>query len=155
MGGSNKGMNKTKKKQKKAFDLSVDNGGNITKAMREAKYKESTINNPSNLTASKAWELLLEQHASDERLAITLSEGLEANKQLATRVIFKKEAPTSQSAGELPLASSTTDDFIEVPDHAIRHKYLETGLKLKGKLVDKVEANVKMNVIIMTREPRK
>lgn len=124
-------------KQTLAFKEALNNGGNITQAMRKVGYSEATAHNPQQVTKSEAWQALLEKHIPDWKLAQKLDEGLEANKQLAARVVFKKDAPTSQSAHELPAAGSTTDDFIEVPDMAVRHKYLETALKVGGKIVDK------------------
>lgn len=124
-------------KTKLAFKKVVENGATVTQAMREVGYAEATVNNPQNLTKSDAWQELLEKHIPDSLLSQKLEEGLEANKQLAAQVIFKKDAPTSQSARELPTAGSTTNDFIEVPDMAVRHKYLETAFKVKGKMVEK------------------
>ena len=113
-------------KQIRAAKLAVENGGNISKAMREAGYKESTINNPSNLTKTKSWEQLLEEYAPDDFLTIKLKEGLDANRVISAVNTGKQ-------------ASGATMDFIEVPDQAVRHKYLETALKLKRKLVDRTE----------------
>lgn len=48
------------RKQKIAVDKVVENGGNITKAMRDANYSEATINNPNNLTESKGYKELME-----------------------------------------------------------------------------------------------
>lgn len=113
-------------KQKRAAKLAVENGGNISKAMREAGYSPATAKNPMKLTKSRAWEKLLDEYAPDETLTIKLSEGLSA-----TRVISAIQTGKQ--------ASGATTDFIEVPDHAVRHKYLETALKLKRKLVDRTE----------------
>lgn len=33
----------------------------------------------------------------------------------------------------------TDDNFVEIPDYAVKHKYLETALKLKGHLKSKEE----------------
>lgn len=126
-------MRKPTIKQKKALENVVGNGGNITKAMRAAGYAEATINTPQKLTESKTWQELLDEYIPDSLLREKIKEGLDANKQLAARVVFKKDAPTSQSAHELPVATSSTDDFIEVADMAVRHKYLETALKVKDK----------------------
>lgn len=126
-------------KQQKAFENVVENHGNISKAMRDAGYDDTTAKNPKNLTESKAWEDFVEEYLPDKLINEKIREGLDANKQLAARVIFRKDAPTSQSAGELPLANSTTDDFIEVPDYAVRHKYVETAVKVKGRFIEKTD----------------
>lgn len=126
----------------KKVALTIKSGGkepSTAEVMRQVGYSEKTARTPKKLTESNGWKELMERYLPDEHLTQKLAEGLEANKQLAARVVFKKEAPTSQSAGELPLASSSTDDFIEVPDFAVRHKYLETALKAKGKLITNVD----------------
>lgn len=126
----------------KRVALTVKNGGkqpSTAKVMREVGYSEAMARNPQRLTESDGWKKLMEEYLPDELLAQVGKEGLQANKQLAARVVFKKDAPTSQSAHELPAASSTTDDFIEVPDYAVRHKYYETALKVKGKLTNNID----------------
>ena len=40
----------------------------------------------------------------------------------------------------------TGDNFVEIPDYAIRHRYWETLLKLKGKLSDKNITAAQVNV---------
>jgi hypothetical protein len=68
-------------KQKKAFDKTLENGGNVTKAMREAKYKETTINNPKNLTESKGFEELMDEAGlTDEFLNNCLYDDIKAKK---------------------------------------------------------------------------
>ena len=76
--------------------------------------------------------LMEEKGISLGRLTDVLSDGLGANRVISARVIVKKDRPTSQADGELPLADGRTDDFIEVPDHTTRHKYLETAAKWLG-----------------------
>lgn len=125
---------------KKRIALTLEKGGETptdAEVMRAAGYSENTIHNPTKLTQSDGWLELLEKYIPDDYLSIKLQQGLEANKQLATRPVFKKDAPTSQSAHELPNAGANTDDFIEVPDMAVRHKYLETAFKVKGKLIER------------------
>jgi len=105
---------------RKVFVKVVENGGNVTKAMRELKYSEATINSPQSVTKTKSWQELLKE-LPDEKLMKVLHEGLDAN-----RVVSAINPGKS--------ATSSTADFIEVPDFMIRHKYLETGLKIKKKL---------------------
>ena len=59
-------------------------------------------------------ELLDKQGITDNKLNQVLADGLGATK--------------TEKVG---------DKFIEVPDHAIKHRYLETGLKLKGQFINK------------------
>lgn len=43
-------------KQDKALDNMVENGGNVSKAMRDAGYSENTAKTPQKLTSSKAFK---------------------------------------------------------------------------------------------------
>ena len=65
-------------------------------------------------------------------LVESVKEGLAANKVLSAVVIQRKDSSTSQAEGELPIANSRSTDFIEVPDHIARHKYVETAAKWLG-----------------------
>ena len=58
-------------KQKKAIENLVGNGGNVTKAMRDAGYKEGTINTPQRLTESKGYLELLDEYGLTEDLLVT------------------------------------------------------------------------------------
>lgn len=48
-------------RQKRVIRKLVENGGNVSKAMRESGYKESTINSPSVVTKSKAFIKIMEE----------------------------------------------------------------------------------------------
>lgn len=70
-------------RQKKAIDNLVENGGNVTKAMRDAGYSEATINSPSNLTQSDAYkefQALAEIYLPNDMLLGALAEDIEAKK---------------------------------------------------------------------------
>lgn len=102
-------------KQKLAFDKTMENGGNKSKAMREVGYSEATINRPKNLTESDGWQTLMEQHIPDSKLLRVVDEGLEAMKG-------------------------------DEPDHAIRHKFADTGFKLKGSYAPEKKQTVHANI---------
>lgn len=113
-------MRKPTIKQKAAVKNIIENHGNISKGMRDAGYTEATAKNPKNLTKSQVWEQLLEEHLPDELLRGVLEDGLKADKVISAVIVGSK-------------ANENTNDFIEVPDHPTRHKYLDTALKLKKK----------------------
>ena len=115
-------------KQKQAIKNTVENGGNITQGMRDAKYKETTINNPKNLTKSKAWNELLGKYLPDEELLSVTKEGMKANK----------------------IITSHTEPDYEYPDHAIRLKSAEQGYRLKGKYIES-EGNT-TNILVIPSE---
>lgn len=103
-------------KQKQAFEKVVK-GSSITKAMKDVGYAKTTSTRTNKLTNSDGWKKLLEKHIPDSKLAKVLNEGLQAGKK-----IFKN--------------NNETREIEEVGydiDFAVRHKYLETGLKLKSK----------------------
>ena len=88
----------------------AENGGSMRKAMVKAGYSIEYADNPKKLTKSKTWIELLEHYLPDKKLAQVTNEGLRAN---------------------LP-----HDD---TPDYNVRHKYLETSLKVKGKLINSTD----------------
>lgn len=94
-------------KQKKAMANLVENCGNVSKSMRQAGYKNASAKNPKVLTESKGWQELIEEYLPDTLLAKVGREGLQATREGSDRE--------------------------EEPDHAIRHRYLDTALKIKNK----------------------
>lgn len=69
-----------------------------------------------NLSKLDFGELLEVRGVTDNQLAKKVDEGLKAKKLLA--------------------------DAVEYPDHGVRHKYLETALKLKKRLIDKPDVAI-------------
>lgn len=67
-------------KQKRALDKMLENGGNISKAMREVGYSENTAKTPQKLTDSKGWKELTEAYLPDDMLLRSLSEDIEEKK---------------------------------------------------------------------------
>lgn len=86
----------------------------ITKAMEEVGYSPSTASATGKLTNSDGWRELLEKHIPDKKLAKVLDEGLEADRSFGENTY---------------------------PDYAVRHKYLETGLKLKNRFPKELPEN--------------
>lgn len=103
-------------KQKKVFEKVVK-GSNISTAMRQVGYSEETAKRTNKITNSDGWKELLDKHIPDRKLAKVLDEGLDAGKR-----IFKN----NNESGEI-------EDMGIEADYAVRHKYLETGLKLKNR----------------------
>lgn len=124
----------TLKQQAVAKDLLENVGKPIGQAMRDAGYSEATAKNPDHMTKTKGWAELMEEAFPDDLLTKVHTEGLGAMKQLSVR--GGKDA------------NAASDDFIEVEDYAIRHKYLETAYKIKGKMVDKAQIDGTLEVII-------
>lgn len=58
-------------KQRKAVQVLVGNGGNVTDAMRQADYSLNTYNTPQKLTESKGYKEVLEEYGLTEELVTT------------------------------------------------------------------------------------
>lgn len=100
-------------RQKRVAQILMENSGkSVSQAMKEAGYKGTR--NPQQLTRSKGWQELMEQYLPDHLLAQTHHEGLKATR---------------------PFSSHTEPDK-EVPDYAVREKYLDLAYKVKRKVTD-------------------
>lgn len=95
-----------------AIDLLENTGKPVSTAMLDAGYAPGTAKNPMELTESKGWHELLEQYFPDTVLAQVGTDGLNATK----------------------IISSHTEPDYEVPDHAVRYKYWDRILDIKGKI---------------------
>lgn len=71
----------------------------------------------------------IDEALSDELLAKVHKEGLEAQKVISANITY----------GD---ADEKTNDFIEVPDHATRAKFLDMGYKVKGRYAAEKHLNV-------------
>jgi len=110
---------KPTEKQKKAFKHLVANGSTKKEAMVEAGYSERTARAPTKVTNSRGWEQLMEEYLPDDLLAEIHNDGLKAT------------------------------DFKGKKDYAVRHKYLDTAYKLKGRHApDKLDVDTKQNVVL-------
>lgn len=120
-------------KQIKAFDNSLENGGNITQAMRDAKYSEATINNPKNLTESKGFQELM--NAVDEKITPELI----AEKHLA--LLEKEEVVTknNMTTGEIDVISTG-----QIETQAVS-KGLDMLYKIKG-AYKTGDTNIQVNI---------
>ena len=91
-------------------------------ALETAGYSESTINKSMKKVIGKdsiqsALHVIMENSGiTDEFMMEKLKKGMDATKIHGTR-----------------------DDFIEIEDFSVQHKFIETGLKLKGHLDKKVD----------------
>ncbi len=121
-------------KQKQVAKNLVEKGSSVSQAMINAGYSPRTARAPSKVTKSKGFRELLDQMGvSDEKLAKVLNEGLEATKV----VVMGKESKEA---------------FVDIqPDHPTRHKFLETGLKLKGYAKDDIP---NFNINFINKIPR-
>lgn len=134
------------KLQRDAITKVLKEGKSPSRAMAEVGYSAGTAKNPKNLTRSKAWAELMKRNLPDSLLAKKHREGLDANRVISANITY----------GE---ADEKTNDFIEVPDHATRHKFLDTAYKLKGRYADEEKEKsvpiININFIGLFNDKRK
>lgn len=109
--------------------------GNISQSALKAGYafRESGFELLSNPIIQNAYQRLLdEQGITDKKLNQVLLDGLEANKVVGYLHQYKKTK--DGKIERIQPDEIISNEFVDVPDMPTRHKYLETGLKLKDKL---------------------
>lgn len=112
-------------KQRRFVDEFIKNNGNATLAAKAAGYKYPHARGPENVeksTIKSAIQAVMDKKGITwGRIADKLSEGLDA-KKVVSAIITGKDA------------DSRTDDFIEVPDYATQHKFMDSAIKIREKL---------------------
>lgn len=114
-------------KQARLIPKVLENGGNVSKAMREVGYSEAMAKNPQKVTKSKGYQNLLQKYLPDTHLVQKHRAFLDAPRIVRT---YKK--------GDLETEVEETDPG------AI--KALDMAYKLKGKYT---EAGPTNNVLII------
>lgn len=89
------------------------------KAGYAQEYAEKILGVLSENVALSMADAMERAGVTDARLVEVLTDGLEAKRVISARITDKD-------------ADVDTDDFIEVPDHPTRHKFLDTAIKIKG-----------------------
>jgi hypothetical protein len=114
-------------KQRKAAKLLLENAGSDTpqpigKVMLDAGYGAGVAQTPSRILESRGFlQVLEEAGVTDDKLSTILNEGLGAVSYVKTERV--------EGVGKTRIK---TEEIIPVTDHNIRHKFLETALKVKG-----------------------
>ena len=115
-------------KQRKFIKLYLELGNATEAAFRvyDCKNRDSAKQiGYENLTKLDYSDLMEEAGITDKLLQQKLLEGLDSNRTI--------------SAVKGTSANGGTTDFIDVPDFMVRHKYLETALKLKRRLKERMD----------------
>ena len=124
-------------KERKFIEAYIENNGNATKAYQvthpdyngeNAKVLGCRLLTKVNLSND---ELMNMMGMTDAYLQEKLDEGLNATKTISVIPIKPKEAQPNST--DLKEANSRNIEFVDVDDFAVRHKYLDTALKLKNK----------------------
>ncbi len=135
----------TESKPKKKRRLSKKQRGFIRDYIETGNGTKSALNNYDTEDYKTAGVIAVENLAkpsiinaidealSDELLAKVHKEGLEAQKVISANITY----------GD---ADEKTNDFIEVPDHATRAKFLDMGYKVKGRYAAEKHLNVNVDI---------
>ena len=123
-----KNINISKKLRKSLSHMAI--GVERSEAFKKAGYRDTFNGNRAlRRQMPQILELLEKKGLTDELLVDCLKGGLNANKVISATIIENTRADSNSPEAQ---ARSSTKDFIEVPDHAVRHKFLTTALQLKG-----------------------
>jgi len=123
-------------KQRKWLRIYLECGNATEAAMQvyDCKDRESAANiGWENVRKLDYEDFLEEAGITDSLLQKKIIDGLDANRTISANVIVKSDNPKVKTKS----ATARDIDFIDVPDYAIRHKYLETALKLKRRLIER------------------
>lgn len=129
-------------REKKTIE-GVVSGKSIYRSMIDAGYTEQTAHTQCTKKRKELMptiQALMEKRGlTDDRLLDVLERGLDATKVISCNIIaIDKEGMKD--------ADSMTKDFVDVPDYATQHKFLDTGLKLKGHLRDKMDVTITSDI---------
>lgn len=129
-----------KEKQKIVLNEMVLNGGNLERAVKEAKDPKTgdkiysaRYARSGKIVKTKTWQELMEKELPDDDLLKVNKEGL-----IAT---FEKPIIVGRDEKGKP-----EYEYIEKPDFNARHKYLETAYKIKGKIKDSPIISTQTNI---------
>ena len=124
-------------KERKFIEAYIDNYGNATKAYKvvnpnysgeNARVLACQLLTKLNILNDELMDLM---GITDAYLQEKLDEGLNATKTISVIPLKAKEAKDNST--DLPNANSKNIEFVDVNDYAVRHRYLDTALKLKNK----------------------
>lgn len=124
-------------KQARWLDVYIETGNATEAAMRAYELEDRAIAGQigyENMKKLDISELMDSMGLTEHKLILKVQEGLDATRSISAI------AGTEANGG--------TVDFVDVPDYAVRHKYLETSLKLKGKLQKDSSTNIQINNVI-------
>ena len=115
-------------KVKEAFKNALENGGSVSRAMRDAGFSPATSKNPQKLTKTKAWQALTQKYLPDKHLAEKHREFLDSKRIIRT---IKK--------GDIETEISETDrNAVQALDMAykLKRRYGEEGIGDKTLIIN-------------------
>jgi len=143
-------------KQAKAIAIAAENGGNISRAMREAGYSPMTAKNPDKLTKSRAFQEVLDKFLPEDLLgqAHAALLGLKELKQTPffyklpddqVRAIVESQGFTFISAKRFMTNAYV---YFTVPDGNAMKSALDMAYKLRGSYAPEKSVNLNLTKTI-------
>ena len=120
-------------KQSKWLKIYLETGNATEAAMQVYDCKDRNVASTigwENLRKLDYSDFLEEAGITDKLLQEKILEGLDASKPISALILI---------SGDKSMRTKDNEGQIEVPDFLTRHKYLETALKLKKRLTDRIE----------------
>lgn len=130
-------------KQIKAIKKMVENGGSLSKGLRDAGYSPAYAHS-GKITSTKTWKELMEKHMSDEKVAKVHESLLEAKELKQVAIYHKlKDAEIKKIIEEQGFTFISTKRFMNqayvyftVPNTMAQTKALDLIYKLKSRYGD-------------------
>jgi len=134
-------------KHEKVIKEVVENGGSVSKAMRNVGYSDAYAKNPQKLKNLKGFKQLLEYYLPEGKLLEIHDRQLDSWKLQS--MLFQKQVDDETIFELMESVQCVVKKVVEIPtgklvfyiqpDNQSRNKALELGLKLHKRLTDKVE----------------
>jgi len=137
----------------------VENGGNISQAMRDAGYSPATAKTPQKLTKSKSWQKLMKKYLHDEYLISKHIQLLDAT--VSDKLVFEDDVPDEVLEKMIKLVSYSGTAYIvgrtgaktflyySAPDRRAQLAALALAYKIKGKLNPNVSVSGEKVIAIL------
>lgn len=98
-----------------------------------AVIASENLTKPEIIEAVTETKKRLADRIPDELIEKVMLEGLEANKVISANITY----------GD---ADEKTNDFIEIPDHQTRHRFLDSAIKVKGEYAAEKHVTLNMDI---------
>lgn len=147
-------------KQKLAAEKIVENGGNVSKTMKEVGYSPETAKTPKTLTQSKGWKQLMKKHLSDKVLAKKHNELLNARRiehlvfpvKTKEKDIKKLLASVNCTVKKIQHGETAKHVWFWARDNLALKNGLDMAYKLKGKYApEKKDISLKNPISILLK----
>jgi hypothetical protein len=149
-------------RQKKAFKKTVENGGNVSKAMKESDYSAAMAKNPQKLTTTKGWKELMDQYLPDKKLMKVHNKMLGAT--YVDHMVFPLNVTDDEIKTLLKSVNCTVRKFMHSEtqthvwywscDNKARKDALDMAYKLKGSYAPDKSVNVNLNAELNKTNPK-